>query len=414
MAGVQVSGVLAGWPAPWRVAAVLTGVLPVRGALRDRPPYQYRLCSGPALGGVVVTAAFTVYGASWLTPQTLGWHRINNTLLAVVVQLAITTTWCGSSWLLAVRGRKIPDVFSKIEEVLTSNGHLCPQHPLKRRMIDLMLAVSPVWVVVHAGSNLFNSGNVLYLEDNSLPFLFNSIIQISNAVQRATLLSLSVHMMQIFSGVFDAISDDLERQLRSISASCRPAVQSPVARQMGGSDIEMTPVQVVYRPSSSAGVSPRPPLSPSTQADILAGLRERYLAAADATASFSAVFALPALCLLVHEVVSAIAHWTSHAALQHPALIVWTVLELAVFAVLLCLHGQWLEEAARRPLLLLLRRPPRHPEAAAEAGRLVALVEALRPGAAAAGSFSINSHQLVSVVVGFVTYLVVLLQMSAD
>ena len=84
---------------------------------------------------------------------------------------------------------------------------------------------------------------------------------------------------------------------------------------------------------------------------------------------------------------------------------------MALFAVLLCQHGQRLEEAARRPALLLLRRPPRRPEPAAEAARLVALVEALRP-AAAAGDFRVNSRLLVSVVAGFVTYLVVLLQMS--
>ena len=220
--------------------------------------------------------------------------------------------------------------------------------------------------------------------------------------------------MQLFSSVFDAISTDLERELHSTSTSCscQPTANSLVDRQMGVSDRAMTPVQVVCRPSDSTAVSQWLPSPPSSQADILAGLRERYLAAADATASFSAVYVLPALCLLVHRVALVIALWTSLSTSEHPMIIIWAGLELAMFAVLLCLHGQWLEEAARRPLLLLLRRPPRHPEAAAEAARLVALVEALRPGAAAAGSFNINSRLLVSVVVGFVTYLVVLLQMS--
>ena len=181
---------------------------------------------------------------------------------------------------------------------------------------------------------------------------------------------------------------------------------------MGDNDNAITPVQVACHPSGSVSVSPWLPAHPSTQADIFAGLRERYLAAADATACFSAIYALPALSLLVHRMALVIALWTSLATLESPMVIVWAGLELAVFAALLCLHGQWLEEAARRPLLLLLRRPPRHPEAAAEATRLVALVEALRPGAVAAGSFSINSSLLGSVVVGFVTYLVVLLQMS--
>ena len=418
MSGPQFSGFLAGWPTPWRVAAALTGVLPVQGAIRGRPPYQYRLCSGPALVGVLVSTMFTLFGISWLTPQALGWHSINNTLLAAVFELTITLTDCGSSWLLVVRGRQIPEMLTQAQEVLISNGIPRPPRSLKCYLIHLMLVIAPVSYSATAIRGLYNSGNALHMGYNYLPQLFNNIIGIVSVVQAATLLSLVVHLMQVFSDVFDVISSDLERTLHSSCASRRyqPLASSHVDRQKADSDGDMTPVQTVCRSSDSAGVSPRLPASApqSTQADILAGLRERYLAAADATASFSAVFALPALCLLVHEVASAIAHWTSFSALQSTLTIVWTGLEMAVFAVLLCLHGQWLEEAARRPLLLLLRRPPRHPEVAAEAARLVALVEALRPRAAAAGSFSINSSLLVSVVVGFVTYLVVLLQMSAE
>ena len=402
MAGAQVSSVLAGWPAPWRVAAVLTGVLPVRGALHSRPPYQYRLCSGPVLAGVVVATIFTVYGTSWLMPQTLALHKINNTLLAVVFELTITLPWCGSSWLLVVRGRQIPDMLSKAEEVLMSNGISRAQRPFKQCLIHFMLVLSPVFLAGSALWSLYSSGNALHLGNNSLLYLFNNINGITSALFKMTLLSLSVHMMQMFSGVFEAISGDLERELHSTSTSCscQSATTSYVGHPKRDYDRAMTPVEVVCRPSDSVSVSQWLPSPPSSQADILAGLRERYLAAADATASFSAVYVLPALCLLVHEVALAIAHWTSLSILESPMVLVWAGFELAVFAVLLCLHGQWLEEAARRPLLLLLRRPPRHPEAAAEATRLMALVEALRPGAAAAGSFNINSRLLVSVVVG--------------
>ena len=415
MAGAQVSSVLAGWPAPWRVAAVLTGVLPVRGALHSRPPYQYRLCSGPALVGVVVAAAFTIYGSSWLTPQSLGWHKIKNILVTFIFKFIISVTLHGSSWLLVVRARQIPDMFSKAEEVLMSIGHRCPQRPLKRYLIHMLLVLSPAWVTATNGWELINSGKALCLANNYLPYLFNEIMATTVTLQMMALLSLSVHLMQIFTSVFDAIATDLERELHSTSTSCscQPSSHSHVDREMGDSGSAMTPVQVVCRPGP-VSVSPWPASPPSSQADILAGLRERYLAAADATASFSAVYVLPALCLLVHGVALAIAYWTALSVLEQPMLIIWSGFEMAVFAVLLCLHGQWLEEAARRPLLLLLRRPPRHPEAAAEATRLMALVEALRPGAAAAGSFNINSRLLVSVVVGFVTYLVVLLQMSDE
>ena len=413
MGGAQVSSVLDGWPAPWRVAAVLTGVLPVRGALHGRPPYQYRLCSGPALVGVVVATVLTIYSNSWLTPQSLGWHKTKNMLLTIIFELTISVTTFGSSWFFVARARKIPDMFSKAEEVLMSIGHRCPQRPLKRYLIHMLLVLSPAWSTASNGWKLFNSGKALCLASNSLPYLFNKILGSTSALQRMTLLSLSVHLMQMFTSVFDAISTDLERELHSTSTSCscQPSSRSHVDREMGDSGSAMTPVQVVCRPGP-VSVSPWPASPPSSQADILAGLRERYLAAADATASFSAVYVLPTLCFQVYCVVAAIAYWTALSVLEQPMLIIWSGFEMAVFAVLLCLHGQWLEEAARRPLLLLLRRPPRHPEAAAEAARLLALVEALRPGATAADSFNINSRLLVSVVVGFVTYLVVMLQMS--
>ena len=169
MAGAQVSSVLAGWPAPWRVAAVLTGVLPVQGALHGRRPYQYRLCSGPALVGVVLAAAFTVYQCSWLTPQALAKHSIKHFLLTVLFELTIAVTWSVTEWLFVERAGKIPKMFSKAEEVLTSNGHLIRQHFLKRRLTHFMLALSPAWVVANNGLSLYNSGNVLHLGNNFLP-----------------------------------------------------------------------------------------------------------------------------------------------------------------------------------------------------------------------------------------------------
>ena len=305
-------------------------------------------------------------------------------------------------------------MFSKAEEVLMSNGDLRHQNPLKRCLIHLPIVLSPISQAVSAVWNLYNSGNALHLGYNSLPQLFNNISEIASVLQRMTLLSLSIHMRQMFSGVLDTISGDLERVLYSTSTpcSCQPSSRSHVNHEMGDSDCAMTPVQVVCRPLDAVSVSRR--LPPPTQADILAGLRERYLVATNATTCFNTVYLLPTQCFFVHKVALALAQWTSVSALEHPMVIVLEGMDLAVFAVLLCLHGQWLEEAARRPLLLLLRRPPRHPEAAAEAAHLVALVEALRPGATAAGSFNINSRLLVSVVLGFVTYLVVPLQMSAE
>ena len=164
--------------------------------------------------------------------------------------------------------------------------------------------------------------------------------------------------------------------------------------------------------ADSAGSLPAPPSAVSL-ADALAGLRERYLAAADATAAFSAVYVLPALCLLVCDVAASVARCSMLTASSGGEAVFWAVwsgLAVAVFAALLCLHGQQLETAAGQPALLLLRRPPRSSEAAAEAARLVALVQGLRP-AAAVGDVSLSGRLLGTVAVGFVTYLVVLLQM---
>ena len=414
MTKAQVSSVLAGWPSPWRVAAVLTGVLPVRGALHGRPPYQYRLCSGPALVGLLVPTMFTVNGFSWLMPQALSWHTMGNILLTVLFDLTVIVTWCCSSWILVARGRKIPDMLSKADEVLVSNGHPRCQHSLKRRLIHLMLAAVPVWVAVKELWKLYNSGNILRLGPNFMPYLFNSMLEITNAVYTMALLSVSMHLMQMFSDVFDAISADLDSELHSASSThiSQPTVHGLVDHHMGDSDSAVVPVQVVCRPSCSAVIPQELPPPPSSQADILASLRERYLAAADATASFSAVYVLPALCLLVNRVAFAVAYWMSFSDTKSVMMVVLSGLHMAVFAVLLCYHGQCLEEAARRPALLLLRRPPLHPEAAAEAARLMTAVEVLRPAASVAGGFSINIRLLVSVVAGFVTYLIVLLQMT--
>ena len=416
MTGAQVSSVLAGWPALWRVAAVLTGVLPVRGALHGRPPFQHRLCSGPALAGLVVATLFTVNGISWLMPQALGWHQMQNILLTVLFELTIAVTWCSSVWLLVARGRKIPDMISKADEVLISSGHLQSQHLMKRRLVHLMLVVAPIWVAASHVWQLYNSGSAFSLGRNSLPYLFAIIVGITDAIYNMTLLSLSMHLMQMFSDVFDAISADLDRELHSTSVShiSRSTDDRLVDRQKRNHDSAVARVRVVCRPSGSAVEPPGPPPPPSSQADILVCLRKRYLAAADATASFSAVYVLPALGLLVKMVALVVANWTSQPAILPGWRAIWMAsigLEMTMFAVLLCLHGQRLEEAARRPALLLLRHPPRHPEAAAEAAHLVALVEALRPAAAATGDFSINIRLLVSVVAGFITYLVVLLQM---
>ena len=145
--------------------------------------------------------------------QGLATHKIKNFLLTVLFELTIAVAWSVASWLLVVRARTIPEMFSKAEEILTSNGRLFHQHPLKRRLIHLLLALSPIWLVANIGLGFYNSGNMLCLGNNSLPLLFNAMMRIASVLQRTTLLSLSVHMMQLFSGVFEAISTDLEREL---------------------------------------------------------------------------------------------------------------------------------------------------------------------------------------------------------
>ncbi|KAF0313474.1 hypothetical protein FJT64_016009 [Amphibalanus amphitrite] len=153
-------------------------------------------------------------------------------------------------------------------------------------------------------------------------------------------------------------------------------------------------------------------LSPA--AATIACQRTLFLAAADATALFSGTYALLALCVVgQHTAVTIAELGTLSVARPFDAVtgyVLWSAAEAAVLAALLCLQGQRLEEAAGRPAALLLRWPPRQAAAAAEAGRLVALSDALRPSVSVTSGSSINSGLLASLATVAITYLVVLLQ----
>ncbi|KAF0297019.1 hypothetical protein FJT64_005506 [Amphibalanus amphitrite] len=151
-------------------------------------------------------------------------------------------------------------------------------------------------------------------------------------------------------------------------------------------------------------------------APALASLRARFVSAADLTATLSDVFAPPTVYYLAHTVLISMLVVAMSDSRPQTAIFVADVTLLSVRSALLvavlCQGGQRLEEAARRPAELLLRHPPEDPAAAAEAARLVALVNWLRPAAVAPGVFSINRQLLGSTVAGYMTYMVVLVQMG--
>ena len=408
MAGAGAASALTGWPAPWRVVAVLVGVLPVQGALKNRPPYRYRLCSGPALAGVLVAVMFTVYGVSWLMPQGLSWHRLDKIALAAVFELVISGSMCGSAWLLVAHGGKAMDVLGAISKILTENG-VGPPRSLKRTLSYLLMVCVPAWKVGLSVWRSFDASLYWGITLNHLPVYFNLTVEILLVVTKMSLLSLCVHLMQVLADTFNALSADLRRelQLRPSEDSSKSTARSPVPRPVAGPDRPPEPVRVLCPSPDSAGVLPSAPRAAGLP-DALAGLRERYLAAADATAAFSAAYGMPALCALVYEVGRNVSSWSRLKAASggEDAVVAAQVsITLVMFAVLLCLNGQRLEEAARRPALLLLR----HPESSPEAARLVALVEGLRP-AVTAGQVAVNSRLLGSVAFGFLTYMVVVTQ----
>ncbi|KAF0295963.1 hypothetical protein FJT64_006568 [Amphibalanus amphitrite] len=217
--------------------------------------------------------------------------------------------------------------------------------------------------------------------------------------------------MQVLADVFDAISADLFRELQATTRRPAPSAAGPVRQPFTVPLQLVAPIGVTCSSLDSADSLAAPPAAAS-RAHVLAGLRERYLAAADATAAFSEVYVMPAICLLVYGVainVLRLSH-LSACGLEHTVWSVSSSVTTAVFATLLCAHGQRLEEAAARPAVLLLRQPPSGPQSAVEAAHLLTLADGLRP-AAAAGCIRVNGSLLCSMTVSFVTYLVVLLQM---
>ena len=174
-------------------------------------------------------------------------------------------------------------------------------------------------------------------------------------------------MMATLRGVFEGISSELERLLSETrgEVSCkksRPATAE--GRWMSSSDGEPTNVTISHlsgKPSQSLKTTPflsaNPPSSISA-VERLVHLRSRYLAAADATAEFSAVYALASLCDLLCVVAVLMLYLVTP---WKPTTFVVAAVgcQAVVFVVLFCCAGQWLEEAARRPVRLLLLSPRR-------------------------------------------------------
>ena len=430
------AGVLTRWPAPWRAVALLTGVLPVRGALRGRPPYQYRLHSGPGLLTLLMAVLVTGFSGSWLSLRAVNAYGLQSPILGMLFKLAINVSMIVSVWVVVVRGGRVPDLLSRSDELLTSQDQKMTSLARQGRwttygswLLQLILVMPVVTSVTLQAWNVSEGGGETLSPDvNHLPRLVTNVMDVVIVVRAQALLSLNLHLMTALTEEFDGVSAELERLLRqALLRSCSDALTPAVpSRWAAGRDSVpgSPPAASVSYLSGTAGHPPEqisppsadfpPPPQPSgSLADSLSSLRVRYLVVADVTAAYSGVYALPTVCDLLHSV-TLLMSWlvVPSPPPQIVALMSCQAVHATVFSALLCRHGQRLEEAGRRQARLLLRSPPSAQDAQAEAGRLVALVEELRPVVGAPGVYSFNSQLMVTAVVGFVTYLVVLLQMT--
>ena len=395
--------VLLGWPAPCRLMAVLTGVLPVCGVLRGRSPLQYRVCSGPGLVSLLISVGITTFETMFLI-LVLTETPPMDLVVYVVFSLLAGLTPIASTWLLTARGKRIPDLLKRADEALETCKTPDNPVPMKCSITHLLIAVAAMfWIGLYVWQ-LHGIDSVLALNFYNLPHVIAETWNAIISIRMLIMLSLSLHLMKVFTVAFDDISATLERRLSGNVGPCQDS---------------MPQVAVTSCPSFTAVLSCRPEdpgqwvlPSPLCSADISA-IRLRYLTISDALTAFNDVYALPSLLHLCYKISTLLGQLTMPAGSLSGDWKLRTAflgLETALFVVLLCQHGQLLEDAARRPALLLLRNPLGKPAAAEEAARLVALTDALRPSAGTAG-IPINGSLLATTLAGFVTYLVVLRQM---
>ena len=425
--------VLSRWPLVWRLIAVVTGVLPLSGVIRGRRQPRYRLLSLPAAAGALMALTCTVHGISWLTPRSLDDMGLSSALVKVLLRSFTNLSHVASIWLLALRGREMARLLRKLDRVLGMFGGRRSPKTARLDLMLLMVAAMILFQVVFSVWKIIDAGNPFAMTITPLPNIFMQVVEIPKMCRGLCLVAVLVFLMRICTEMFDSITDDIERLVHPADPS--PRRPSPYSsEEIFGhlpSHNKTTPLPTAANPSGDLPRSlpddlsvlsvdhltePRPPRPPVSTCHDLALLRARFTAAADVTAALGGVFALPTLLYLAHVTLISM---LMMARMEVSVLSVDGLLsvgpvsgEAALGLTLLCQRGQRLEEAARRPVELLLRHPPQETAAAAEADRLVTLAQWLRPAAAAHGLFNINKQLLGSALAGYLTYLIVLVQMG--
>ena len=200
---------LAGWPGPWRVVAVLTGALPVRGALRDRPPYQYRVCSAPAAVGITTAVLLTLNSATYLTPNVLRSYGVS-VHLAILFELMTFTTTAAALWLTVARGRRAARLLGSVGDLLSARRLRGFPVTASSRGRYLLVAAMAAVDVFGGAWNLSQSVDVLAPGITSMPPVFSNLMSVLGKLWGLSLLTLSIHLMRVLADEFDAISADLQ------------------------------------------------------------------------------------------------------------------------------------------------------------------------------------------------------------
>ena len=209
--GSPSSAVLSRWWRPWRAVTVLTGVLPICGAISASSPLRYSLHSGAGLCGVLLAVCLTASTATWLTPSALDSYGFRDILTTLFFELVVNLSSMTTLWLVVVRGRKIPEFFSQLDEALSHSGARGGRRRLAHQWVPMSLSVA---VACHLAAELWGSqqtGGLLSIVENFLPGFVNLASTVILRAYGACLIALCVLLMQACSEPFDAISDDLER-----------------------------------------------------------------------------------------------------------------------------------------------------------------------------------------------------------
>ena len=422
----QSPSVLRRCPVAWRLATVATGVLPLCGAVRASRQPRHRLLSVPCALSVLVTLVGSVHSISWLMPHSFASVNIGSQLVKVVLRFFTNVAQVVSLWLMALRGPQLADLLAELNRALATYRSRRSK-PAGRKLIHEVIV--GLFFVEAALLIWMTSKEPLAASSTQLPLIFMNFGELLKVCRGICLVWFFTFLMQVCTELFGDISADIERIVRRDTLST-PGVLPPSDQHLGHPDqkrkgsltFSAAPsgappadlsgdLPIISADRLTVSQSPCPGAAPS-----LAALRARLTAVADLTSSLSSVYAMPAVCYMVHAVlismlVVALLDSMTHST-ENLLSIFLVSARSALLATLLCQSGQRLEEAARRPAELLLRHPPQEPAAAAEAARLVALVEWLRPAAAAHGLFNINRQLLGSALAGYLTYMVVLIQMS--